>query len=179
MKVNPETGLVEGIAYYASTHCNHRPVGVEPSLFVVHAISLPPGQFNGDDVIHLFQGKLDIEAHPYYRHLAGVRVSAHCWIRRCGELVQFVPFHQRAWHAGVSRFAQRTNVNDFSIGIELEGTETASFTQAQYAQLNRLIAALKQAYSSLESAPIVGHSDIAPVRKTDPGLGFDWQRLVP
>ncbi len=177
MKVNPETGLVEGVAYYASTHCNHRPVGVEPSLFVVHAISLPPGQFHGDDVIHLFQGKLDIEAHPYYRQLAGIRVSAHCWIRRNGELVQFVPFHLRAWHAGVSRFAQRVNVNDFSIGIELEGTETSHFTAAQYAKLNALIATLKQVYPNLATAPTVGHSDVAPLRKTDPGLGFDWSQV--
>lgn len=178
MKVNPETGLVEGVAYYASTHCNHRPVGVEPSLFVVHAISLPPGQFNGDDVIHLFQGGLNIDAHPYYRQLAGVKVSAHCWIRRNGELVQFVPFHLRAWHAGVSRFAQRVNVNDFSIGIELEGTETALFTKAQYARLNELIHALREAYPSLQSAPLVAHGDIAPGRKTDPGLGFDWSKVT-
>ena len=177
MKVNPETGLVEGVAYYASEHANGRPQGVPVSLIVVHAISLPPGQFGGDDVINLFQGKLDSEAHPYYRQLAGIRVSAHCWIRRHGELVQFVPFHLRAWHAGISRFAHRTNVNDFSIGIELEGTETSQFTEVQYAQLNALIAALKRAYPSLQSAPIVGHSDVAPVRKTDPGLGFDWSRV--
>lgn len=179
MKVNSITGLVEGVAYYATDHCNDRPNGIEPSLVVLHAISLPPGQFGGSDVIDFFQGNLSLASHPYYQQLVDVHVSAHCWIRRCGELVQFVPFHRRAWHAGVSRFANRTGVNDFSIGIELEGTETASFTEAQYAQLNCVIAALKQAYPSLKSASIVGHSDIAPVRKTDPGLGFDWQRLVP
>lgn len=178
MKVNSETGLVEGVAYRATEHCNDRPTAIEASLLVVHAISLPPGQFGGEDVSDFFQGKLTIDTHPYYRQLAGVRVSAHCWIRRCGEIIQFVPFHWRAWHAGVSRFAHRTNVNDFSIGIELEGTETSPFTAAQYAQLNALITALRQAYPGLRSAPIVGHSDVAPVRKTDPGLGFDWQKIV-
>jgi AmpD protein len=177
MKVNSATGLIEDVAYYGTEHTNHRPANVAASLLVVHAISLPPGQFGGDDVIHLFQGNLDIETHPYYRQLADVKVSAHCWVRRCGEVVQFVPFHQRAWHAGVSRFAHRTNVNDFSIGIELEGTETSSFTEAQYAQLNSLIVALKRAYPELKNAQIVGHSDVAPGRKTDPGLGFNWSKI--
>lgn len=178
MKVNRETGLIEDVKYCTSDHCNDRPNTMDISLLVVHAISLPPGGFAGDDVVALFQGKLDTSKHPYYRQLAGVQVSAHCWIRRDGELIQFVPFHRRAWHAGVSRFAHRNNVNDFSIGIELEGTETAPFTKAQYACLNELIKALREAYPSLQSAPLVAHSDIAPGRKTDPGLGFDWSKVT-
>lgn len=178
MQIDPRTGILDGVAYYPSPHVNQRPAETDVSLFVVHAISLPPGEFGGDDVVALFQGRLETAKHPYYRQLAGVEVSAHCWIRRCGEIVQFVPFHQRAWHAGVSRFAHRKNVNDFSIGIELEGTETAPFTQAQYHSLNQLIDVLRNTYPTLSQAPVVGHSDIAPVRKTDPGLGFEWGEIL-
>jgi N-acetyl-anhydromuramoyl-L-alanine amidase len=177
MKVNRETGLIEGVNYAATKHYNYRPIASDLSLLVVHAISLPPGEFGGTDVIALFQGNLNLHAHPYYRQLEGVKVSAHCWIRRCGEIVQFVPFQYRAWHAGAARFAHRRNVNDFSIGIELEGTETSSFTDAQYTRLNELIQALREAYPSLLSAPVVAHSDVAPMRKNDPGLGFNWQKL--
>ena len=177
MKLNRETGLLEGVVYYATDHCDERPVDVQPSLMVIHAMSLPPGQFGALDVVDFFQGKLDIEKHPYYRQLSGVRVSAHCWIRRHGEIVQFVPFHRRAWHAGVSRFAHRSNVNDFSIGIELEGTETSDFTEVQYQQLSELLSVLRLNYPEMTQAPVVGHSDVAPCRKTDPGLGFDWSRV--
>lgn len=177
MQVDVQTGLLSNANFYQTTHFNVRSNERDMSLVVLHCVSLPPGQFGGDDVIDFFQGKLDCQKEPYYAQLKGVRVSAHLFIRRDGEVVQFVPFHLRAWHAGVSRFGNRTDCNDFSIGIELEGTDTAAYTQAQYHAVNEVIAALRQAYPSLQYAPVVGHSDIAPLRKTDPGLGFDWVRI--
>lgn len=178
MVIDKETGLLSVARYCPSPHCDQRPNGQVPSLIVVHAISLPPGIFAGNDVVDFFQGKLDTSQIPYYAQLSDVRVSAHLFIRRSGEVVQCVPFHIRAWHAGHSRFATQTHVNDFSVGIELEGTDTAPFTDAQYRCLNRVTAVLRQTYPSMEQAPVVGHSDVAPVRKTDPGLGFDWSRVL-
>lgn len=178
MQVNRHTGLIEQGLFVASPHYNQRPDADDISLIVLHSISLPPGQFVGDDVIQFFLGQLDCSRSPYYQLLKAMKVSAHLFIRRDGSIVQLVPFHLRAWHAGVSRFGQRDNVNDFSIGIELEGTETAQFSDAQYDALNQVIPALKTAYTGLAHAPVVAHSDIAPRRKSDPGLGFDWSRLV-
>jgi len=177
MQVDVKSGWLVGVRQCPSPHVDDRPDGMSVDLLVVHAISLPPGQFGGDDVLNLFMGSLDVDAHPFYAQLSGVRVSAHVFIQRDGTCVQFVPFHRRAWHAGVSRFGSREQCNHFSIGIELEGTETSAFTAAQYACLRALIAALRTAYESLQRAPVVGHSDIAPLRKQDPGLGFDWSRL--
>lgn len=178
MRIDIQSGLFVNAPFYATTHYDQRPNPDDLSLIVLHAISLPPGQFGGDDVIAFFQGKLDCSLEPYYAQLKGVRVSAHLFIRRSGEVVQLVPFHLRAWHAGVSRFANRTGCNDFSIGIELEGTDTRAYSDAQYDALNAVVLALRQAYPTLTGAPIVGHSDIAPDRKTDPGVGFAWERIL-
>lgn len=143
-------------------------------LLVIHSISLPPGVFEGDAVIELFTNQLDWDAHPYYQTIRGARVSAHFFIRRGGELIQFVPCGARAWHAGASCWQGQERCNDFSIGIELEGTDDQPFTDAQYAALAPLVRLLRQSYA-IEA--VVGHSDIAPGRKTDPGPCFAWHRL--
>ena len=155
---------------------NHdaRPRGSEITLLVVHCISLPPGEFGGDAIERLFTNRLDPAAHAYFREIAGLRVSSHFLIRRDGELVQFVPVERRAWHAGVSSWRGRARCNDFSIGVELEGTEDAVFTAAQYRRLARLVGHLR---SQLPLRDIAAHSDVAPGRKTDPGAHFDWPRL--
>ena len=156
-----------------SPNCDTRE-GVSPiNLLVVHSISLPPGAFGGPTVIDFFLNRLDHSAHPYFEQIRGMRVSSHFFIRRSGELIQFVPCLRRAWHAGQSHWKGRQRCNDFSIGVELEGTEDSAFTGSQYAELARLTRELRQAYPIRD---IVGHSDIAPGRKTDPGVGFDWAR---
>jgi len=157
-----------------SENCDERPVGAAISLLVIHNISLPPGEFGGDAIERLFTNSLDCGAHPYYAGLAGTRVSAHFLIRRGGELLQFVPCAKRAWHAGVSAWRGRERCNDFSIGIELEGTDNVPYTDAQYRVLEELGRALCRAYPI---ADVVGHGEIAPERKTDPGLCFDWARF--
>ncbi len=150
---------------------------------VIHGISLPPGQFGGPHIDELFTNTLDPLGHPYFRDLAGIRVSSHLLIRRTGEVVQYVPLHRRAWHAGRSSFRGRDRCNDYSVGIELEGTDTKPYTQAQYRRLATVIRLLRRSLPTLAAAPIVGHSAIAPGRKTDPGPAFDWpqfrQRLAP
>ena len=161
-----------------SPHCDQRPPDVKPSLLVIHNISLPPGEFGGPYIDQLFTGQLDHQAHPFFADLVGLRVSAHLLIRREGQLVQYVSFAQRAWHAGVSVFAGRPACNDFSIGIELEGTDYIPYTARQYQQLARVIQLLQQNWPMLADARHwVGHRDIAPGRKTDPGPAFDWARL--
>lgn len=160
--------------FVPSPHCDERPPGEIPRLIVIHAISLPPGIFGGEDVEKLFTNCLDPCAHPYYENIGHLRVSAHFFIRRDGQVMQFVPCHQRAWHAGVSSWQGRERCNDFSIGIELEGCDDQPFTDDQYKQLITLIRVLRQKWSIQD---IVGHSDIAPGRKTDPGSYFDWSRL--
>ena len=155
------------------TNCDERPAGELPSLVVVHAISLPPDRFGGPGVEQLFTNRLDPSGHPYYAAIHHLRVSAHYFIRRGGELVCFVPPERRAWHAGVSCFDGREGCNDFSIGIELEGTDTLAYTDAQYRQLAAVTDLLITIYPAI-AANITGHSDIAPGRKTDPGIGFDW-----
>ena len=153
-----------------------RPHG-EISLLVIHNISLPPGQFGGAAVAQLFLNQLDCAAHPAFAELAGLRVSAHLLIDRGGAITQFVGFGERAWHAGRSRFAGRPDCNDFAIGIELEGTDTSGYTEAQMRVLAATTATLMKCYPALAPQRIVGHCDIAPGRKTDPGPGFDWNRL--
>lgn len=167
-------GLAQGAEYIASPNCDDRPPGAPIDLIVVHNISLPPAQFGGPGVIQLFTNRLDPDEHPYYRDIYQRRVSAHFFIRRSGQLIQFVPCSMRAWHAGVSQWQGRERCNDFSVGIELEGTDDSDFEAAQYATLNDLIAALRQRYPILD---ITGHSDIAPNRKTDPGPHFDWEKV--
>ncbi len=171
------TGLLTGVRQVLSPFCSARPARVLPELLVVHGISLPPGEFGGPWIDRLFTGNLPAAAHPSFAERAGLKVSAHVLIRRDGELVQYVPFGERAWHAGASQYRGRSDCNDFSIGVELEGTDTIPYTEAQYAALAALAAALIGAYRSLTQEHIVGHSDVAPGRKTDPGEVFDWARL--
>jgi N-acetyl-anhydromuramoyl-L-alanine amidase len=177
LKIDTATGLVAGVRQVLSPHLDARPKGVAPELLVVHGISLPPGEFGGPWIDRLFTGTLPADAHPSFRERAGLRVSAHVLIRRDGEIVQYVPFGERAWHAGESQYRGRPACNDFSIGVELEGTDETPYTDAQYTQLAALAAALLRAYDSLNEEHIVGHSDVAPGRKTDPGASFDWPRF--
>jgi len=167
-------GVLEGAIQVASSNCDERPDGEPITLVVVHAISLPPGEFGGDAIQRLFTNTLDCTAHPYFEALRDLRVSAHFLIPRSGEVVQFVPCGKRAWHAGASCYAGRNRCNDFSVGIELEGTEDIAYTDPQYAALTALVDAL---YARYPITDVVAHSDIAPGRKTDPGPSFDWERL--
>jgi AmpD protein len=168
-----EDGLIEGVRHIPSPNCDERPAGSTVELIVIHSISLPPGEFGGDGIIELFTNRLDPSAHPYYAAVSGLKVSAHFLIRRDGDLIQFVPSGRRAWHAGESGWRGRTRCNDFSIGIELEGTDQSPFEDAQYAVLAALTRAIAARYPV---ADITGHSDVAPGRKTDPGACFDWER---
>ncbi len=157
-----------------SRNCDDRPPGEQVSLLVLHNISLPPHEFGGTAVIDLFLDRLDPEAHPFFGPLRGVRVSAHLYIRRDGSLIQFVPCDARAWHAGPSSWKGRPRCNDYSIGVELEGSDFVPFRAAQYAALTTVVRQLRTRYPI---ADMVGHSDIAPGRKTDPGPFFEWERL--
>ena len=158
-----------------SPNQDERPPGTSITLALIHSISLPPGEFGGDAIERLFTNCLDPAAHPYFREIEGLRVSSHFLIRRDGELVQFVPVERRAWHAGASSWRGRARCNDFSVGIELEGTDDGPFTDAQYERLACLIEGLR---TTLPLRDIAAHSDVAPGRKTDPGPGFDWPRLL-
>jgi AmpD protein len=176
--VDPESGLLQGARQVPSPNADDRPADCMPDLIVVHGISLPPGEFGGPWIDALFTNTLDTAVHPAFADLAGVRVSAHVLIRRDGELVQYVPFTRRAWHAGASSHCGRERCNDFSIGIEIEGADSVPYEPAQYAVLASLVRALREWAPSLAGAPVVGHSDIAPGRKTDPGPAFDWGRFA-
>ena len=168
------SGWVEGTVRVPSPFCDPRPPGTAIELLVLHNISLPPGVFGSGDIARLFVGRLDAAAHPFFAELAGARVSAHFLIERTGAVIQFVPTVDRAWHAGRSTFEGREACNDFSVGIELEGTDFTPFTDAQYDALVRLIGVLRMAHPL---RAIRGHSDIARDRKTDPGPCFEWSRL--
>jgi len=176
-RIDPATGLLAGVRQVLSPHFDERPTGVVPDLLVVHGISLPPGEFGGPWIDRLFTGTLPADAHPEFRERASLRVSAHTLIRRDGQVVQYVPFGARAWHAGKSEYRGRSGCNDFSIGVELEGTDEIPYTDAQYESLARLAAALLASYPALGAQAIVGHSDIAPDRKSDPGPAFEWARF--
>lgn len=176
MRLDPSSGWCEGIRHCPSANFNARPQG-EISLLVIHNISLPPGQFGTGKVQEFFQNRLAVDEHPYFAEIATLRVSAHFLIERDGGVTQFVSCRERAWHAGQSIFAGRENCNDFSVGIELEGTDELPFTDAQYAALIGLVGSLRRAYPAITAERICGHSDIAPTRKTDPGPAFDWVRL--
>jgi N-acetyl-anhydromuramoyl-L-alanine amidase len=167
------SGVVRAAKQIPSPNCDERPVGEKVTLLVIHNISLPPGKFGGRGIVELFTNRLDPAAHPYYARIAGLRVSSHFLIRRDGTLIQFVACARRAWHAGESRWRGRLRCNDFSIGVELEGTDDRPYEPAQYAVLGRLTRALRRRYP-LQAA--VGHQDVAPGRKTDPGPLFDWAR---
>jgi N-acetyl-anhydromuramoyl-L-alanine amidase len=166
-------GWLSGVRKLASPNYDHRPPGTPIDLLVIHNISLPPEQFSGSGIEKFFTNQLDTDAHPYYAQLKGVKVSSHFLIRRDGGIIQFVPCQLRAWHAGVSSWQGRAGCNDFSIGVEMEGSDFVSFTDRQYVALTRLTRRLRRVYP-LRS--IAGHSDIAPGRKTDPGPYFDWTR---
>lgn len=165
---------IAGALQKPSPHFDEREDDKAISLLVIHNISLPPGEFGGEDIANLFLGRLDESAHPLYKDIAGLRVSAHCVIRRDGTIEQFVPLSKRAWHAGVSVFQGKPKCNDFSIGIEMEGTDSEPYTQAQYHALVSLSFAIMQKYPRITLGRIVGHNDIAFGRKTDPGVAFDW-----
>ena len=174
MKLGPD-GLLQGVRQVASPNCDERPAGSEISLLVLHSISLPPGEYGGDAIERLFTNRLDPDAHPYFQEIHLTRVSTHFLVRRGGELVQFVPATARAWHAGASSWRGRSPCNDFSVGIELEGTDDSAFEAIQYRRLCELVDVLR---ATLPLRDIAAHSDIAPGRKTDPGAHFDWARLL-
>ncbi len=176
-------GLVEdgdwldGARRALSPNCDERPPGTTIDLLVIHGISLPPGEFGTPYVEQLFLNRLDATVHPYFATIADLKVSAHALIARDGEIIQFVPFSRRAWHAGASCHAGRSRCNDFSIGVELEGTDEIAYTDAQYERLTALARLLARRWPGIKPERIVGHCDIAPGRKTDPGPAFDWGRL--
>jgi len=172
---DPETGLVKWARQVNSPNFDDRPQGMSIDALIIHAISLPPGEYGGGHIEQFFCNQLDREGHSYFSEIAGIKVSAHFFINRSGELVQFVPVHKRAWHAGVSCCMGREAVNDFSVGIELEGCDDDEFEEAQYRTLVELTHLLTSSIPSLSSKHIYGHEEIAPGRKTDPGPGFDWQ----
>ncbi|HKW38108.1 MAG TPA: 1,6-anhydro-N-acetylmuramyl-L-alanine amidase AmpD [Burkholderiales bacterium] len=169
-----EEGILNGAQQIPSPNCDERPDEADVDLLVVHNISLPPGEFGGDGVVRLFTNTLDFSAHPYYQTLRELKVSAHFLIGRGGELIQLVPCAKRAWHAGASSWRGRERCNDFSVGVELEGADDQAYSDPQYACLSRLLLALRRRYPIVD---VVGHSDIAPGRKTDPGPAFDWGRF--
>jgi AmpD protein len=177
LRVDAATGRLLAARQVDSPNCDDRPAGQAPELIVVHGISLPPGEYGGPWIDALFTNTLPAAGHPCFEPLVELRVSAHALVRRDGSLVQYVPFHRRAWHAGASRWRGRERCNDFSIGIELEGTDATAYEPVQYSALARTVAALCRAYATLAPERVVGHSDVAPGRKTDPGIAFDWPLL--
>ncbi|QUM87576.1 1,6-anhydro-N-acetylmuramyl-L-alanine amidase AmpD [Moritella sp. 36] len=168
-------GLLASAHFLSSPHFDERPPKTDIDLLVIHCISLPPEQYGAEYVEDFFLGKLDCSLHPYFQQLESVRVSAHLYIKRDGQLIQFVPLDKRAWHAGLSEFADKSRCNDFSIGIELEGDVNHPYTSVQYQCLATVTADIQQRYPLITLDRITGHSDIAPVRKDDPGPHFDWQ----
>ena len=176
-KLDANAQWLENARRVPSPNQDDRPEGTDISLLVIHGISLPPGEFGSPCIEQLFCNTLDPDADPYFEQLRGLKVSAHLLIDRTGDIMQFVPFHKRAWHAGRSAFNGRENCNDFSIGIELEGTDDVDYETAQYEALAQVITELQRAWPSLAGANIRGHCHIAPERKTDPGPAFDWSRL--
>jgi N-acetyl-anhydromuramoyl-L-alanine amidase len=177
LTIDAGRGLVEQARQVPSPNQDARPPGASIDLIVVHGIGLPPGEFGGPWVEALFLNRLPAEVHPFFRTLEGLKVSAHVFVRRDGSMLQFVPFHARAWHAGASSWRHRTACNDFSVGIELEGADEVPYEPVQYEVLAQLVAVLRLTYPTLARDAIVGHSEVAPGRKTDPGPGFDWSQL--
>lgn len=177
MKLDKQSGLLDQAQIIQSPNHDQRPDPDAISLIVVHSISLPPGDFGGDWITDLFTNQLDIDAHPYFMEIASLKVSSHFLIRRDGTIVQYVPVYARAWHAGQSSFKDCPACNDYSIGIELEGDDDVAYEDPQYESLLTLIKELRRHYPAIEADHIVGHADIAPGRKTDPGKAFDWPRV--
>lgn len=177
LSIDPQSGRLSEARWVPSPNCDARPADAIIDLIVIHGISLPPGEFGGPWIEALFTNTLPPDHHPYFAEIHELRVSAHLLIRRNGELVQFVPFHQRAWHAGASCYHKRDNCNDFAIGIEMEGTDDTPYTDSQYRRLGTVVRVLMDCYPAITTEKVVGHSDVAPGRKTDPGPSFDWPRL--
>jgi AmpD protein len=177
LDVDATSGYLTQVRQVASPNFDARPGSIAPDLIVVHGISMPPDEFGGPWIDALFTNTLPVDAHPHFKEVVALRVSSHLLIRRDGEIVQYVSFNERAWHAGASNYCGRERCNDFSIGVELEGADTIAYEPIQYRVLANTIDALCSAYSSLSRERVVGHSDIAPGRKTDPGESFDWPRL--
>lgn len=177
MKLDPQCDWLEGVERVPSPNYDERPEGTQISLVIVHGISLPPGEFGGPWIDQLFTNQLDRGLHPYFEGIADLQLSTHLLVRRDGKVVQYVPFSKRAWHAGTSCFNDKEACNDFSIGIELEGEDETPYTEEQYQVLAKLIAVLREAYPAIGREAVVGHCDVAPGRKTDPGLAFDWEHL--
>jgi AmpD protein len=175
MQVDLKSGLLRGVRQIASPNHDSRPEGVDADLIVVHGISMPPGEFGGPWIDRLFTNTLPLDAHPYFAEVGSLRVSSHLVVMRDGAVTQYVKFTERAWHAGKSSFEGRDACNDFSVGVELEGTDTLPYEAVQYGALAQVVAALCAAYPGLSPDRLAGHSDIAPGRKTDPGPAFDWQ----
>jgi N-acetyl-anhydromuramoyl-L-alanine amidase len=176
LRIDVESGLMQGVRQIVSPNRDLRPPGVEADLIVVHGISLPPGEYGGAWIDRLFTNTLPAEVHPYFAEVCSLRVSSHVVVGREGAVTQYVKFTERAWHAGKSIYQGREACNDFSVGIELEGTDTTPYEDAQYSALAEVVAALCAAYPSLSPDRLVGHSDISAGRKTDPGPAFDWRR---
>ena len=172
-----EDHRISGVRFIESPNRDRRPADTLPRLIVIHSISLPPQEYGGEGISSLFTNQLDPSAHPYYAGIAHLKVSAHLLIRRTGEIIQYVPFDQRAWHAGLSSYLGQTVCNDFSIGIEVEGSDLEPFENPQYQALNACLQALIKHYTSLSWSQIAGHEEIAPARKTDPGPFFVWEKL--
>jgi len=168
---------LESAQYFQSPNCDVRPEGSNIKLIVIHGISLPPGEFSGNYIHDFFMNQLNANLHPYFKEISHLKVSSHVYIRRDGQIQQFVPFNLRAWHAGASCYQNEQRCNDFSIGIELEGTDDCHYEPIQYAVLIDLLKVLLESYPDTQKNPIVGHQHIAPGRKTDPGPFFDWQQL--
>ncbi|HED52088.1 MAG TPA: 1,6-anhydro-N-acetylmuramyl-L-alanine amidase AmpD [Gammaproteobacteria bacterium] len=177
MQLTEDGDWLVDIRRVLSPNCDERPASDAISLIVVHGISLPPGEYGGPWIDAFFTNQLDATAHPYFAEIAGLRVSSHLLIRRDGEMVQYVPFSQRAWHAGTSCYRDREACNDFSIGIELEGQDETPYEAPQYRKLAEVIRVLRAHFPAIGAQDIVGHADIAPGRKTDPGPAFDWAQL--
>jgi AmpD protein len=172
------TGLVSGVEQVLSPNHDERPANTEIDVIIIHAISLPPDRFGGPHIHDFFTNQLQTGYHPYFQEIRDIRVSSHFVIARTGQITQFVPTNLRAWHAGDSEFKGREKVNDCSMGIELEGCDTMEFEDQQYSSLGQLVRCLRQAYPKISLENIVGHSDVAPGRKTDPGPCFSWQRFM-
>jgi len=176
--INIKDNLIEGVIFHPSPNFDSRPKDIDISLIVIHSISLPPGKYGGNEIKDFFLNELDTSNHKYFESIKNLKVSSHIVIKRTGEILQFVPFNKRAWHAGISSYLGKENCNDYSIGIELEGTDDSEFTDEQYNSLINLTSSLIRSYPNLSKDRLVGHSDIAPGRKSDPGIFFDWKRFI-
>ena len=176
MEINITTGLLQDAAFIPSPNCDERPPESPAKLLIIHNISLPPNEFGGPYITHLFTNSLDENLHPFFKEITHLRVSSHLLIRRDGSIIQYVPFHKRAWHAGVSSYEGEKACNNFSIGIELEGADHIAYENEQYEILASVTQTLLTTYSEMSMECITGHCDVAPDRKTDPGPAFDWNR---